>query len=218
MLVGNYLHSHFESPKAHEKFLQAHKKDIYAYGNPAKGVKKAYRQADDMIHTLESDSNFQRIYQGDKEVIVTGTLFGVKWRGKIDCLNLHRKLFLDLKTVDDIHKKHWSDNDKQYVSFAIARGYDMQMAVYKELIKQTFGVDCEPLIIAVSKQDVPDKGIFSIPDDLMDYQLTRIQQDQPHIEAVKAGKERPIACGHCAYCRSQKQLSTVIDIDEIPLY
>lgn len=218
LLVGNYLHTHFESPEAHTEWLEEHKKAIYKYGNPKNGIKKQYEQADNMIATLESDPMFNQLYQGDKEVIVTGELFGVKWRGRIDCLNLKREQFYDLKTVDDIHKRHWSIEDHRNVSFAIDRGYDMQMAIYRELIKQTYGVECTPLIVAVSKQEQPDKGVFTIPEYLMDFQMNRIEQDQPHIQAVKDGTEKPAACGHCAYCRSQKQLQAVIDIDAIPLY
>lgn len=218
LLVGNFLHSYFESLEAHQHFIDAHQKKIYKYGNPAKGLKKEFHDAEKMIDALEDDENFRKLYQGKKEVIVTGTLFGVKWRGKVDCLDLKRHLFLDLKTVDDIHKKHWSDEDHTFVSFAQARGYDMQMAVYRELIKQTFGVECEPLIVAVSKQKVPDKGVFSVPDYLMNYQMQRIQEDQPHIQAVKEGREKPTRCEHCDYCRSTKVLNDVIDIDTIPFY
>lgn len=218
LLVGNYLHTWFESKESHDDWLSEHADDIYKYGNPDKGVKAAYKQANRMITALEDDGNFQKLYQGQKEVIVTGTLFGVKWRGRIDCLNLDRGQFYDLKTVDDIHKKHWIENSNKPVAFAQERGYDMQMAVYRELIYQTYGVKCEPLIIAVSKQDQPDKGVFSIPDYLMENALDIIEYDQPHIEAVKAGKEEPTACGHCAYCRSRKLLEDVIPIDEIPFY
>ncbi|WP_235809035.1 PD-(D/E)XK nuclease-like domain-containing protein [Lentilactobacillus rapi] len=218
LLVGNYLHSYFESQPAHEKFIDDHAEDICKYGKPEKGLKKQYLDADKMIKALDHDPTFKQIYQGDKEVIVTGTLFGVKWRGKIDCLDLEHHMFYDLKTVDDFHKKHWLPDQRTPVSFAEARGYDMQMAVYKELIKQTFGVDCTPLIIAVSKQRVPDKALLSIPDYLMDQSMEKIEADQPHIQAVKEGREKPRACGHCDYCRANKVLNDVVDIDAIPFY
>lgn len=219
LLVGNYLHTWFESKKAHDIWLSEHANDIISKSGKTKGQpKKAFRQADSMITALEDDTNFQKLYQGQKEVIVTGTLFGVKWRGRIDCLNLQRGQFYDLKTVDDIHKKHWIEDSNKPVAFAQERGYDMQMAIYQELIYQTYGVKCEPLIIAVSKQDQPDKGVFSIPDYLMENAMNTIEHDQPHIEAVKAGTEEPTACGHCAYCRSKKLLEDVIPIDEIPFY
>lgn len=219
LLVGNFVHTHFESAVAHAEFLAEHEDEIISKSGKTKGQpKKAFKKAENMIATLEDDTNFQKLYQGKKEVIVTGTLFGVKWRGRIDCLNLQRGQFYDLKTVDDIHKKHWIEESNKPVAFAQERGYDMQMAIYRELIYQTYGVKCEPLIIAVSKQEQPDKGVFSIPDYLMENALDTIKYDQPHIEAVKASKEKPTACGHCAYCRSQKLLEDVIPIDEIPFY
>lgn len=59
-----------------------------------------------MINTLKDDPYFDAIYQGDKEVIVAGTIDGIKWKGKLDCLVLDRGLFLDLKTTQDLHKKN----------------------------------------------------------------------------------------------------------------
>jgi hypothetical protein len=43
--------------------------------------------------------------------------------------------------VDDIHKRHWNDYYKQWQSFVEDRGYVLQMAVYRELIKQVYGVN-----------------------------------------------------------------------------
>lgn len=219
LLVGNYLHSYFESSEAHEAFIKENESDIISSKGQTKGQPKApFKQADRMIKTLEDDANFQALYQGDKEVVVQGNLFGVEWKGKIDCLDLDRQLFLDLKTVDDIHKKHWDNSQYRYVSFAEIRGYDMQMAIYKELIKQTFGAECTPFIIAVSKQSVPDKGVYSIPDYLMDSRMHEIKDRQPRIEAVKNGQVKPKRCEHCDYCRKTKELDVIVGIDEIEFY
>lgn len=218
LLVGNYLHSYFESEEAHDRFLEEHKKELYKYGNPERGIKSDFKKADNMIEALEYDPSFQALYKGDKEVIVKGELFGVNWKGRIDCLNLEKGYFLDLKTVDDIHKKHWSDSQKRYVSFIEARGYDMQMAIYQELIEQTFGVKCTPYIIAVSKQDIPDKDIFSIPDYFMASRMLEIKDGQERVEAVKNGEVEPKRCEHCDYCRSTKKLSAITPMDEIEIY
>ncbi|WP_306419284.1 PD-(D/E)XK nuclease-like domain-containing protein [Levilactobacillus bambusae] len=218
LLVGNYLHSYFESKEAHQRFLEENSKAIYKYGKPEKGIKSSFRQADSMIDALEADANFNRLYQGEKEVVVKGELYGVQWKGKIDCLNLDRGMFMDLKTVDDIHKKHWDVDSHQYVSFPLDRSYDLQMAIYRELIHQQFDVWCDPYIIAVSKQVVPDKGIYSIPDYLMQERLGQVEMDQPRIESVIHHEEEPIRCEHCDYCRLTKTLDEVIPIDEIELY
>lgn len=221
LLVGNYLHSYFESPHAHEQFIEENKDDIFFSSGKNKGKEKAdFLQAEKMIESLEADDAFRKLYQGEKEVIVEGNIFGVQWKGKIDCLDLDNHVFYDLKTVDNIHKKHWNNELHQYVSFAEDRGYDTQMAVYRELIQQTFGVDCVPYIIAISKQDIPDKAIFRVPERITQKKMEMIEELQPRVEAVKNGEVKPVRCEHCDYCRSTKQLAgmRIKDIDEIEFY
>lgn len=206
LLFGNYLHSYFESEEAHAKFLDDNKKSLYKYGNPEKGIKRDFLLADKCIDALKDDDGFNALYQGTKETIVKGEIDGVKWMGKIDCLDLDHGRFYDLKTVDDIHKKHWDEDLHQYVDFTKARGYDTQMAIYKELIKQTFDVDCDPYIIAVSKQSVPDKAVIAFDDNDLREALNDVRMRQEHINAVINGETEPKACGECEYCRMHKQL------------
>lgn len=206
LLFGNYLHSYFESEDAHKKFLEDNKKSLYKYGNPEKGIKRDFLLADKCIDALKDDDGFNALYQGTKETIVKGEIDGVKWMGKIDCLDLDHGRFYDLKTVDDIHKKHWDEDLHQYVDFTKARGYDTQMAIYKELIKQTFDVDCDPYIIAVSKQSVPDKAVIAFDDNDLREALNDVRMRQEHINAVINGETEPKACGECEYCRMHKQL------------
>lgn len=206
LLFGNYLHSYFESEDAHKKFLEDNKKSLYKYGKPEKGIKRDFLLADKCIDALKDDDGFNALYQGTKETIVKGEIDGVKWMGKIDCLDLDHGRFYDLKTVDDIHKKHWDEDLHQYVDFTKARGYDTQMAIYKELIKQTFDVDCDPYIIAVSKQSVPDKAVIAFDDNDLREALNDVRMRQEHINAVINGETEPKACGECEYCRMHKQL------------
>lgn len=206
LLFGNYLHSYFESEDAHRKFINDNADKLYKYGNQEKGLKKDFTLADNCIQALATDDGFKALYQGDKEVIVTGVIDGINWMGKIDCLDLEHNRFYDLKTVDDIHKKHWSDDLHQYVDFTQARGYDVQMAIYKELIKQTFGVTCDPYIVAVSKQKSPDKAVIAFEKDDLQDALNDVRMHQDHINAVINGQAEPHACGHCDYCRMHKNL------------
>jgi len=102
LLVGNYLHSYFESEESHKKFIGDHIDELLAKSGKNKGsLKKNYLVADQMIETLSNDPKFQELYVGDKEAIVTGTIDGIPWKGKVDCLNLERGYFVDLKTTQD---------------------------------------------------------------------------------------------------------------------
>lgn len=222
LLVGNYVHSYFESPEAHQEFVEANKSEMLSSRGKTKGqLKSSYKVADDMIKALSEDDFFNYVYApGDKEVIVTGELFGHQWKGKIDSLCLDRGYFCDLKTVDDFHKGHWDPVLRQKTNFVEDRGYHMQMAIYQELIKQTFGIDCQPYIFGVSKQVPPDKIAISFDGDgqfLMNQALEKIKNDQDRFWQVLMGEEKPKACGKCDYCRQGKQLAGFTEVSDIEI-
>ena len=222
LLVGNYVHSYFESPEAHQEFVEANKSEMISTRGKTKGqLKSSYKVADDMIKALSDDDFFNYVYMpGEKEVIVTGELFGHQWKGKVDSLCLDRGYFCDLKTVDDFHKGHWNPELRQKVNFVEDRGYHMQAAIYQELIRQTFDVDCQPYIFGVSKQPIPDKIAISFDGDgqfLMQSALEKIKTDQDRFWRVLMGEEPPKACGKCEYCRQGKQLAGFTEVSSIEI-
>ena len=224
LLIGNYVHSYFESEQAHEDFISANHKAMMTNPNkkePDGHLRADYKIADKMIEALSEDDFFNYVYApGDKEVIVTGELFGRQWKGKIDSLCLDRGYFCDLKTVDDFHKGHWNPELRQKTNFVEDRGYHMQMAIYQELIKQTFGIDCQPYIFGVSKQVPPDKIAISFDGDgkfLMQEGLEKISNEQDHFWRVLMGEEPPKACGKCEYCRQGKQLAGFTEVSSIEI-
>lgn len=215
LIVGNWLHSYFESKQAHEKFKDEHPESIAKRG-PTKGqLKSDFKMADKMIKVLASDDDFNLLYQGDKEVIVTGEIGGYPWKGKIDCLNLKQGYFVDLKTTADIYKGYWNEEKREREPFVYAYNYQLQMAVYQELIKQQFGVECKPYIVAVSKQDPPDKQAIDLPEYRLTNAMNQVLESQQHIQDVIKGEADPIQCGHCAYCRSTKKLESVVSADDL---
>lgn len=215
LLVGNYLHSYFQSPQAHSGFKRSHPQILSSRG-PSKGKpKKDYQVADAMISSLRGDQTFRELYQGDKELIVQGEIAGVPWMGKLDCFGPTHKYFVDLKTTQDLHKRYWVDDLGGYGTFIDAYHYTLQMAVYQDLVRQQFGVDAVPLIVAVTKQDPPDKAIVEIPQEELDYWLAKVIELQERIEAVKRGEVEPTRCGKCDYCRATKKLTGTISLYDL---
>lgn len=224
LLVGNYLHSYFESKEAHQDFLNQtdsngktnESKMISSAGRTKGQLKKEFKVAKQMIDRLAEDEAFNQLYlPGQKEVIVTGEIHGVPWMGKIDSLDLENEFFYDIKTSRDLHEGAWIKSQEGRnikVPFVQAFSYDLQMAVYRELIRQTFGVTCQPLIFAVSKQTPCElMGITFDSDDeqaMLSAALDYIEEKQPHIKAVIDGIEKPVGCGMCEYCRSKSTIST----------
>lgn len=224
LLVGNYVHSYFESKESHERFVEEHKDVMISSRGASKGkLKKDYQIADKVINSLNVEPLFNQVYgAGKKEVIVTGEIKGIKWKGKIDSLNLEEGYFCDLKTAADLNKRIWNTEFRQYQNFIEAYGYYTQIALYKELIKQTFDVDCTPFIFAVSKENVPNKAAikFNSDEDIntLNYYLTRLEDEQEHMRDVLNGEKEPKHCGKCEYCKSIKHLTDFVNASEIGDY
>lgn len=219
LLVGNYVHSYFESPEAHLNFIKVHRNEMMT----AKAKLTAdFKKAEKYIATLDNDALFNEWYKpGKKEVIVTGEIDGVPWKGKIDSLMLEKGYFCDLKTVNHLHKKQWSDKEGGWTNFIFNREYHLQMAIYQELIRQTFGQACQPVIFAVSKEEVPDKMAISFESDYVQAKMTaaleEVKAKQAHFVQVLNGEAKPDNCGLCDYCKLHKQLNSFVDADAITL-
>lgn len=86
LIQGNYLHTYFESKEAHEQYINEYHDKLYTN----KGEKYAVtKKTDLMIKALDTDDFFHYIYQGEREVILDGKLYGYPWKARIDCLNVN---------------------------------------------------------------------------------------------------------------------------------
>lgn len=212
LLVGSCFHSHFEGTL--DKFKKEHPQIFTAKGE----LKANYRQANEMINCLETDENFKQIYIGEKEKIFTFELFGIPWKIKVDCLNEKEGYFIDLKTTRSFDRQ-WiydpiEDRNRQ-VSFVKAWGYLIQMAVYKKGIEINTGIkDLEGFIIAVTKQEPPDKTILYFRPEDYEKGMNIAEENLQHILDVKNGKVDPLKCGKCAYCRATKKLDRTFHYSE----
>lgn len=155
LLVGNYLHSYFEGKEAHQKFIDANP-ELFSTRGASKGqLKTDFMLAQQMIDRLLAEPQFVASIDRavDREVIVTGTINEVPWKGKIDALDVENGLFYDFKTVKSLVDDGavWDNEKRERVTFIQSRRYDMQMAIYSELLQQQYGKEFTPVIWAVSK-------------------------------------------------------------------
>ncbi|WP_376715863.1 PD-(D/E)XK nuclease-like domain-containing protein [Enterococcus dongliensis] len=212
LIVGNYVHTYFESELAHEEYIDENRQVILKKDGTERA---AFVQAIDMIEALEYDDFFNFVYQGEKEVILTGDLFGTEWKARIDCFNYDKGYFVDLKTTRSLSQRYWSERYGGYVSFAEEYGYIMQMYVYKQLLEKKFNKEVTPYIFAVTKESPPDISAIQIHPARYDFEHYTIEEKLPHILRVKMGEDAPTACGKCEYCRKNKRLSGFIEIEDL---
>ena len=226
LIVGNYVHTYFESPEAHAKFVEKNKATMISSRGATKGeLKKDFQVAKYMIRALEDDDGFNRMYHGypaddvQKEMIVFGEIEGVPVKGKLDSVNLSRGYFVDLKTMKSIYAEEWSAELRKRVPAAVNNilgfGYHGQLGLYRELLKQMTGEEFRSLIVAVSKEEVPDKEVLTIDEEWLVTGLEELKKAIVEVWEVIQGKRKPTACGRCDYCRSQKKLNVVISLNDL---
>ncbi|WP_236894787.1 PD-(D/E)XK nuclease-like domain-containing protein [Clostridium beijerinckii] len=206
-ILGKYIHAWNEGT------LEQFKLDnpsIYSTRGATKGQLKAeYQTANIMTRSLEKDENCMKFLNGQKEVIIQGELFGIKWRGMVDVLNLEKGFFTDLKTTQGIHKKYGG------LTFIEHYGYVEQMAIYRELIKQQFGKDLIPYIVAIEKNDNPLKAIIKVDERYTIPKFEEIGANIERIIKVKRGIEKTIDCGICDYCRKVNKVTQILAIEDL---
>lgn len=224
-LVGNYFHTFFEGPEAHEQFIREHFDKIFKTkvikgkkGEPDQtvvtGKYAPYEQADKMIEVAKNDPLIKSLIDlpGENEKIMTGELWGVPWRIRLDKYIPDGRMIIDWKTVANISELKWSEALHEKVTFIDAYGYMMRAAVYTEIEKQNAhsSEDAPFIIVAISKQDYPDKeALYLNHRQRYDYELEQIKKRLGMIQMIKAGRIKPKRCGCCDYCRATKVLSAI---------
>jgi len=215
-LVGSYVHAWNEETL--EQFKAKHPEIISSKGSTKGQLKADFKRADRMIETLANDPMCMFALEGQKEIILTAEMFGAIWKIRMDVYNPERHRIVDLKTAKSIRELVWSTEQWTKVSFVEAYGYLTQLSIYCEVERIATGHKgwAEPLIVAISKEDPPDKAIISLLDEpRFERELEVIQDKMPRIIAVKAGEIAPRRCEKCAWCRSTKKLTTVMHYSEL---
>ena len=201
LLVGSYVDAHFEGSL--DIFKAKHPEIIKKDGD----LKSEYKQADYIIQRIERDEVFMKYMAGEKQVIMAGEIAGVPYKIKIDSYH-PGKIIVDLKCMKDM-KKQW-DNGK-YVNFVDFWRYDIQGAIYQEIVRQSTG-KVLPFVLAVAtKEKETDLGLFEIPQEVLDIALAEVIEKSPRYQEIKNGKIEPKRCEECNYCRFTKKLTGFSD-------
>lgn len=209
LLIGSYIDAYFaeeldEFIKVHGDKIFTKKGELYARFANAKGI----------IDRIERDPLMMEFLKGEKQVIKTGSLFGVDWKIKIDVLTDER--IVDLKIVKDFGSVY--KDGFGFRPWIEAWGYDIQGAIYQKIEQISSGRD-EPLpfyIVAATKEKVTDIAVIQIPQHVLDAALKVVEAKIDRFDLVKTGEIEPIRCEVCNYCKETKILAEpkIYEIEE----
>lgn len=187
LLVGSFVDSYFEGTLPD---FMGHNPGIFTRKNE---LKSEFKKANEIIGRVKSDPLFMQFMSGEKQVIMTFSLFGVDWKIKMDSY-LPGICIADLKVVAN------------FKSLPLWR-YDLQGAVYQAGVLMVTDRLLPFYLAAATKERVVDLDIFQIPQATLNLALDEIRYNIDHFAKVKAGLVPPKYCGKCDYCKSIKAAS-----------
>lgn len=205
LLIGSYVDAYFEGPESFEAFCREHPE---IFNSRTGNLKADYVKANKMIERAEQDPVFMEYTRGETQRIFTGNIFGFPFKAKFD-FYLPGVRIADMKTTKDFGAVYVEGEGR--LSFAEAYRYPLQMAIYRELEGNNLPcyLDC------ISKEDVPDIGVFEVPPEMMDAEMKILEANLPLYDAIKQGIVEPERCGKCDYCRMSKKLTEPVSLYEI---
>lgn len=205
-LVGSYVDAYFS--REMDEFKVEHPEIFLKSGE----LKANFKKADDLIERIQKDPEMMRLLGGDNQVIMSGEIDGVPFKIKMDSY-LKDEAIIDLKVMKDFNRV-WSDAFGGYTNFAIAYNYDIELAIFQEIVYQNTGKRLPCYLVCITKETPSDIGIFNIPQEDLDKALTIVRHNLPRIKGILEGEIAPQRCEKCAYCRETKK-ATIIDFNYI---
>lgn len=209
MLLGSYVDCMLLEPKKQKEFEQNHPEMFKKDGN----LYAAYDIAPEMVKTAKADKVFMTALNGKKQQILTGEIYGVPFRIKVDVLG--DKKITDLKTCASITESKYNPVDGRYENFAEFYDYDLQGAIYQEIVRQNTGKKLPFFLACISKEKTPDHEVIWIDDESLEERLRAEQANIVHVGMIKSGEVKPRRCGVCEYCRSKKRIKKALNWREI---
>lgn len=206
LLIGSYIDSYYEGTL--DKFKEENP-NIYKKDNT---LKAEYKKADEIIERLKKDLFFSKYMSGKKQVIMTGTIENVPFKIKIDSFH-ENKCIVDLKIVKDM-MPIWINNEKK--NFVEAWGYDIQMAIYQEIVFQNTGNRLPTILCVGTKETVTDLALLQIDQERLDYVMEYIIKPNLSLfQNIKQQNQTTEKCGKCDYCKSIKKIDAIINYKDI---
>lgn len=206
MLTGSILDAMWEGLRG-EEFANKFPDCVLTkdYKGRKKGeLKSEYIKCIDLYERTYRDEKFRAYMSGEKQVIMTGEIEGLPFKIKMDSF-IPGKCITDLKTTENTskyHRKYVADIGET-LSFVRGWNYDVQLSIYREIVRQNTGDTLPCYIAAVDKKEHPLPVIIQIDDKDLDDALDHVKRNCDKIIRLKSGELEPLRCDQdgCNYCR-----------------
>ena len=203
LLMGSLLDALWENDDP--EYIMKRFPDCVASRGATKGQLKAdYQQIVNIYQMTLKSEKFCAYMSGEKQKVFVGDIEGLPFKIKIDSF-IDGKAIVDLKTTQTLDRNHriYIPDSGERLPFYTAYGYNTQLAIYREIVKQNTGNDLRCYLAVADKQSHPICDIIELPSKMLDETLEDVKRNCGKIIALKNGEIDPIRCEHsdCDYCR-----------------
>ena len=211
LLMGSLLDALWENDDP--EYILSRFPDCVSSRGATKGqLKSEYMQVMQMYQTTLRQEKFCAYMSGDKQTIMTGEIEGLPFKIKIDSY-IDGKAIVDLKTTRTLDRnyRYFIPDSGERLPFYLAFGYDIQLAIYREIVRQNTGNNLRCYLAAIDKETHPICDIIELSPKLLDEALERIKMNCEHLILLKNGEIDPIRCNHseCDYCRDTHKCEVI---------
>jgi len=215
LLIGSILDCLWENDDP--EYIAARFPECVSTRGATKGqLKSEFQSAITMYQRTLREKKFCQYMSGDKQTIMTGVIADLPFKIKIDSY-IEGKAIVDLKTTRTLDRdfRIFIPDSGEKLTWYKAFGYDIQLAVYREIVRQNTGDSLRGYLAAVDKEKHPICDIIELPSKMLDEALEYVKRNCKKIIMLKNGEIEPIRCEHsaCDYCRDTHQCE-VLSADE----
>lgn len=206
----SFLQGHlFESLVAGDSklFMAQHPEMISSRGSTAGQLKAEFQKVVKAAEKFNSQEFFKNIINRcEKQVILTGVINDVPVKCCLDLFDRETCSIYDIKCMKDFNEQ-WSKEEKRYIPWYYAWGYVLQLAVYREIVKQNFGKEPKEIaLLAATKEEIPDIRAIKFNTELLDIELIDFMHNIRLYDEIKKGIIKPTPCNCCSYCKTIKEI------------
>ncbi len=215
LLIGSILDALWENDDP--EYIAERFPDCVSSRGPTKGqLKSEFQIALQMYQRTLKEPKFCQYMSGEKQVIMTGIIEGLPFKIKIDSY-IAGKAIVDLKSTRTLDRdfRIFIPDSGEKLPWYKAYGYDIQLAIYQEIVRQNTGESLRCFLAAVDKEKHPIGDVIELLQKMLNEALDEVKRGCKKIILLKNGEIEPIRCDHssCDYCRDTHECQ-VISTDE----
>jgi hypothetical protein len=208
LLLGSLVDELLTGDKeSQDKFFIENKDELFKKnGEPYADVAQAFETA----ALIEKQPLMMKYLSGEKQKVMTGEINGVPFKIKMDSYK-PGEFIADLKYLKDLRSPNLFESAIKYWQ------YDLQMAIYKEIVYQNTGERLPTFLVIGTKEQPARMAVCEVKPWNLDYILENAKKMLPRFEAVKKQQVEPERCLVCDYCAATTILTEPIDSDWLGL-